>query len=260
MSSVLLRDRRRPAPGGTSSGRDRRVEDGLQHRALGPGSRGGRPPSATSRRTSVLGTPAVDVVHRDVVAAEGAEAERQLRQVAGADHERRPPCWRGPSGSACARAPAGSGRSTLCAVLGVEADVPDVLLAGRPDVDLAQLARRPPGPGARAFASVRSVVPKPGMVTARMPCARQPQQVEGARAHEERERRVEPAREAEHHALARRCARAARPGPRSGWRRSPGSARRASAGSAGTNGCGSTRRTQAVRPAAPGWAASATRR
>ena len=77
----------------------------------------------------------------------------------------------------------------------------------------------------RALVSVRSVVPKPGRVTARIPraagrggrrCAPRP----GGRASSRALRRGRGRR------AGGRCARGAGRGPRSGWRRSPGSARR----------------------------------
>ena len=90
----------------------------------------------------------------------------------------------------------------VCAlpVLRVEADVPDVLLAGGPDVDLAQLRPRPGGQPPRALQGARRGAEarhgdgqdaRPG----------QPQQVEGPGADEEGEGRVEAAGQAEDDAL-----------------------------------------------------------
>ena len=104
-----------------------------------------------------------------------------------------------------------------------------------------------PAPGARAL-SQRARRWCRSRAWSRPGCPRAAgQQVEGAHAHEQRQRGVEAAREAERHAAAGRCARAAWPGRRSGWRRSPGSARRAWPGRAGTNGCGSIAPHQPVR-------------
>ena len=95
-----------------------------------------------------LGHAAVHVVHRDQVRGEGPEAQGQLRQVRGADHQAlflvghvhedlRPlPGLEVLEGEALA-------------VGGVEGDVPDVLLAGGPDVDLAQLDPHGLGQAAR---------------------------------------------------------------------------------------------------------------
>ena len=84
--------------------------------------------------------------------------------------------------------------------------------------------------------------------------ARQLQQVERAHAHEQRQGRVEAAREAERDLRAGRCARAGAPGRPSGWRRSPGSARRASPGRAAR-----TARDRSRAPAGAAWAAGSPR-
>ena len=55
-----------------------------------------------------------------------------------------------------------------------------------------------------------AVVPKPGMVTARMPVARQAEEVEGADGDEQGERRVEAAGEPEDHAAQARVLEALR--------------------------------------------------
>ena len=177
-SRAARRARRRPPSAGrwrpSASGRqqlrgDRRVQHALQHRALGLGRLGGPATQPTSWRTSVLGTPAFTWYIEIWSPPKVHQPSASSREVAGADAGARPPCWRGPSGPACARAPAAFSKATLAVSSGAEPDVLDVLRAGGADVDLAQRARRRRGPARARCRSVRSVVPKPGMVTARIP-------------------------------------------------------------------------------------------
>ena len=153
---------------------------------------------AHERAHQRLGHARVHVVHRDVIAGEGAPAERQLREIAGADVRGRLPCWRGPSAPACARAPAGSGRSCWRGRSAARPMSRDVLAAGGADVDLAQRDAQRRAPARARCPSVRAVVPKPGMVTARIPSRGRPSRSNVRAATSSASVGVEPAREAEH--------------------------------------------------------------
>ena len=143
-----------------------------------------------------LGHAGVDAVHTHVVAVVGGPAQRELGQVARADHE--------------AALLIGDIHQDLCTLAGlavlvghvahrlVVADVGEVLAHGVPDGNLAQL-------GAQGVGQVLRV----GVRALRRAEARhrdgqdalavQPYQVEGARDHEQRQRGVQTARDAHHH-------------------------------------------------------------
>ncbi len=238
----LLRDRCRPPPGGTSSG-----ETGVSRTArstlpLGLASRGGAATHSTSRRTSVFGTLRVDAVHRDVVAGEGRPAEGDLREISRAHHD---------PGllvrevhedlGALARLEVLEG--VALPVLRVEADVPDVLLAGGPDVDLPQLRPRRGGEPPRALRGCGAVVPKPGIVTARMPARGRPRR---SKVRTQTRRASVESRPPERPRTTRftpTCSiRRARPAV---WIENTSRHRSSRvAGSAGTKGCGSIARTR----------------
>ena len=118
-----------------------------------------------------------------------------------------------------------------------------VLRAGGADVDLAQRDAGGAGQRARVLERARGGA-EAGHGHGDDPLAGQAEQVEGAVAPPAAPAWSRGRRRGRGSPAARRCARGAWPGPRSGWRRSPGSGRRAAAGSAGTKGCGSTGRTR----------------
>ena len=136
----------------------------------------------------------VDVVHRHVVAVVGAPAQRQLREVARADDE--PADLVGDVHQdlrALARLGVFVGHVVLALVV---ADVPEVLPHGVADGDhpqrRAQDLGQPLGVAARARRGAEA-----GHGDGDDPRARQPRQVERLRRHQQRQRRVQPARDAD---------------------------------------------------------------
>ena len=188
------------ATGRNELGRDRRLEDVPEHLSLGrvcvvlrhPGHQ-----TADER----LGDARVDVVHRDVVAREGGEAEGELGEVPCADDDAALLV-----GQVHEDLGALPGLQVLegdaLAILGIEPDVADVLLARRADVDLPEL--RPRSSGQSVSALARPLRRAEGGHRHRKDAAAvEAQQFEGPHRDQKSERRVEPPREAEHDALRR---------------------------------------------------------
>ncbi len=170
-----------------------------------------------------LGNAPVHVVHGDVVAGEGGEPEGELGEIAGAHDD--PALLVGEVHEHLGALPGlevleGDART----VVGVQADVADVLLAGRPDVDLPQLGpgrlRESVGvsPGALRGAKGRHRH-REDPLAVRGPAGRRSGRTPGAPVWSRglRRRRAPPA--------ATRRARADEPVPRSGSRRPRGSGR-----------------------------------
>ena len=195
-SELFLRPLRDRAVGGRRHQlrRHRRRQHVAQHLRLGARRLVLRHP-AHQLAHQRLGHARVHVVHGDVVAVEGRPAERDLREVAGAHLER---AVQVREVHQDLRALAGLQVLVghALAVLRVEPDVRDVLQAGGLDVDLAQR-------GAERRAQLPRVLERApagaeaGHGDGQDTGARQLQQVERAHAHQQRQGRVEPAREAE---------------------------------------------------------------
>ena len=189
----LLRDLA-VAGGGNELGRDGGVEDREQHLPLRV-LRVVRGHPLDEAPHQGLRHAGVDAVHRDVVAGEGGPAEGDLGEVPGADHD---PALLVREVHEDLGALAGLEVLVggALAVPRVEADVPDVLLAGGPDVDLPQLGARRGGEAPRALQGAGGRA-EPGHGHREDAGAREAQEVEGPHADEEGEGRVEPPGEAE---------------------------------------------------------------